>query len=623
MKQLSVIMFFIYSTEQDEDTCGEPVSKYETLPPTCFATDNLPVNNTLDVRTCEKSKCITSDHVDNGTCSDWWPRHCCDVGETEEVNVACDGFTYKASRIKTCKCQMCISKTTVSGRAYGKDKGKTIPFPLGLITVNGQEIARTAMSGHFRFDVPTNLKRAILRFTDIIFDKFMEHVKIVNINEDSDTVVPVVIPMKPKPTPFNPDLGLDIPLESNQNTGVPPISRISIPENSTVTRDGKPYNGPANVTVHYMDPRNRDDLEMANGDFVFESSNGDMFPLQTYGIFQLALRDQNGNPLHTTKPIQTSFDSSLLNVSLDGDGNPDLELWHYDGNKGVWVTQGKMVAPSATSDGRRRLLATELVGSFIPPNIPKMNPYETVTKSRNETYTETYTELVWVGNYDKRVTRTRTKTRQVQYTEDVLKDELCYVCVSAYKDFTLGDPADAGSVSITAYSQDPKDGTYLGIKTETVNEHGQACVMVFCNKLVYLLAEGNGISLLPTSRRLPEFYPLRNERRTSKRKKREVKFESRDLGRALICDEGQVCKGPIYQYDGGKGEKECKDHHADNSFRFAFAPFTKEPSLSLAVGAKNVHGQKLSWYPVPPSEKKFRTCFMKIQIMVSSKCVCS
>lgn len=574
------------------DTCDGPISKLEVLPPTCFVSGDPSRNSTIDTKTCGNGKCISSLQIDNGTCTDWWPHHCCDVGETELVNISCDGFNYQANRIKTCKCQKCISKTTISGRAFGRLNGSVVPLQLGSVYANGQLVSRTSMAGYFRFDVPKSSKMIILHFSDEVFKKLLDHTKTVNAIEGADTQVSVAIPIKPKPISFNPNLGADIQLGSNSNAKQP-SSSISIPDNSLITKDGQPYKGQAKAAVHFMDPRNREDMETANGEFVFESPNGDKLPLQTYGMFHVTLEDHNGNSLQSNKPFRFSLDSSMFNISLDENGNPDLAMWYYDVNKGVWVEQGKMQFSSAVG-GRRKLLDTVIVGDFTPVEIPHMDPYNYHTERKIVGYT----------NCDKSVPI----YKDVQ-VRDAPKSGACFVSVSAYKDFTLQEPADGGSVKVTAYSQEFDGSAYLGTETRSVDDKGHVCLMTFCDKFVYLSAEKDGQKLLPAMHLLPDFYPVHNSSSN-----KEVKFESRYFGAAYDCQNTSPCLGPMYTFANG-GQSKCKST-SDSSFKFRFAPFTKEPSMSLTEGSKNVYDKKLSWYPVSPDKNTFRSCFIKVQVKV-------
>ena len=581
-------------TGHGSDTCANPIPKLETLPASCFVEGDPSKNSTINIKTCRKERCITSSQYDNGTCSDWWPHHCCDVDQSELVNISCDGFSYQTSRVKSCKCQLCVSKTTISGRAFGRSNGKVVPLQLASISANGQQVSSTTMAGYFRFDVPKTGKRVILHFHDGVFKKFLDHTKIVIPSEGVDTQLSVAVPLKPKPIPFNPNIGADIQL-GGSDKGKPPLSSISIPDSSLITEDGQPYKGQAKAAIHFMDPRNRDDMESANGEFVYESPNGDKLPLETFGMFHMTLEDGNGKALKTNKPFKFSLDSSLFNVTLDKDGNPDLALWYYDVNKGIWIQQSKMRFSTSVS-GRRKLLDTVLVGDFMPVEIPHMDPYNYHTERRIVGYTNCDRSVPIYGN--------------VQIKEPTVKNGICFVSVSAYKDFSLRETADIGSVSITAYSQNIDGSAYVGTETRSVDEHGHACLMVFCDKYVYLKAEKDGESLLPATHSLPMDYPVHNAS-----SEKEIKFESRYFGDAYMCPSGTSCKGPMFLYANG-GEQSCRSSHSDSSFRFRFAPFTKEPSLSLTLGSTNVYDKKLSWYPVSPDKNTVRSCFIKVQVKV-------
>ena len=507
-----------------------------------------------------------------------------------------------------------MSKTTISGRAFGRTNGTDEPLQLGRVSLNGEFKTLTTMAGYFRIDVRDDIKRAILTFTDDTFNKLNDHVRIVNIQEGVDTQISVIIPHKPTPVTFNPKTGTNLLLGADK-TGNLPTGSITIPPDALITEDGEPFHGNANVSIHFMDPRSLDDLEKASGAFVSNSANGDKEPLRTYGMFQGIFTDDTGNPLISNKPLSLSLDASLFNISQDKDGNADVSLWHFDENEGVWVEQSKMQFSSAGT-GRRKLLANVVSGLFKPPNVKPMDRYSYSYHTERDRHTRT--TYKWVGNYDSVYPRRQVAVNEVYYTnrqvrDKTLKEGLCWVSVSVYKDVFLRTPADPGSVTVYAYSQELpiKGNAYLGIEHRSVEQNGHVCLLVFCDKLVYIYAEkSDGTRYTPGHHLLPDIYQVYNTTASEKL----VKFESRDFNGAIDCPAGQVCKGPIYQY---LEETKCTTNaRTDGSYRFNFAPATTEPIISLAVGSKNKYDDMLSWYPVSPAKKTFRSCFMKVRIKV-------
>ncbi|WAR29050.1 CILP1-like protein [Mya arenaria] len=159
-------------------------------------------------------------------------------------------------------------------------------------------------------DFPKGIRRVVATFHDPIFKKFTDVTKVIEVNEGSDTFATIVVPLKPVPIPFASNNGTEINLGGNKHT--PPAAKLSIQPDSIVTADGKTFNGNVKASLHFMDPRNRDDMDAANGNFESEGPDGSKVPLSTFGMFKFDMTDDNGTDLTVTdaadlRIIATSF----------------------------------------------------------------------------------------------------------------------------------------------------------------------------------------------------------------------------------------------------------------------------------------------------------------------------
>ena len=593
-----------YSAHKD-DTCSSPVSKIEALPNGCYVTNSLNQDTTVDVQTCSKATCMKRSLQDNGTCTDWWPSHCCDVDQIEKINVTCENYSYETTRVTSCKCTLCIVKTVISGRAFGKKNGKKFPLQLGEIRYNGRFGANTNMAGYFRFQVEKGTKRAVLTLHDGIFKKFLDSTRIFELSEGTEMVVNIVLPFKPDPIPFTPSIGSDIQI-GGDGKGLPPAGTISIPGNSLIDTDGNPYEGSqgAKAHVHFMDPRKAEDIETADGEFVYQTLDGKRMPLRTFGMFHVEIVDNHGSELRLNQPLSFDLDAAQFNFTSDDKGDPDVDLWTWDPNKGIWMEQNKMKFASASGSGRRKLLANVLTGTMPPASTPLMNPVDIITSTSR-------TIVGYRGNCDNRVPIYRDVTTRTP----VVKKGACVVSISVYEDLTLAQKAPKGKISVTAFTKEKNGNSYLGKKTDTIDKNGHICLDIFCDEIVYIYAENAaGERLFPAKHTLPLGYPLINNT------VREVSFESRNFGTAYDCAfdvrpevQNGPCTGPLFTY---ADRLKCPRHNSDASFMFKFAPFTRDPVFTSTVGDKNTYDKKLSWYPVPPSSNTFRSCFLKLSIKV-------
>ncbi len=127
------------------------------------------------------------------------------------------------------------------------------------------------------------------------------------------------------------DLSEGVPIqEDGQTVGSLRISPDALPDGvSQVTG-----------TVTYLDPAA--DLNASpGGDLLALPENSDPnsapVPLETYGMMEFDLRDQNGNEIH-----QLNGDAEVCMAATSGLQQGDVvPLWYYDETRGLWIEEGQ------------------------------------------------------------------------------------------------------------------------------------------------------------------------------------------------------------------------------------------------------------------------------------------
>ena len=571
----------------------------QKLPDGCFHSGDATLNSTIDVGTCGQAKCINNNLQDNGSCTDFWPHHCCEAGHTELINIQCNGFSYKMPRLLTCVCTECRYVTTLSGRAFGRQNGTEVPLKLGEVLFRGKRVARTNMAGFFRFEVPLGIERVVVMFSDPVFKTLLDVTKIVQVKEGAETVFAAIMPLSPNPVPFDSTNGTE--MSFGEATGLSAVGSLKIPKNSLVDSEGQPFIGNANAELHYSDPRNMDSLEEANGQFETESEDGETLPLRTYGVLSLKLQDDKGNDVRSNKPVRISLDTDAFSIPLDSNGNPKAHIWNYDNNKGIWVDVGQLKVATPGSPGARRLLQakSQYFLDIIPANIPVTDLDEHITQT------------IKVQNPSR-------STTNIDYPVTVIrnnpKEGGCYVSVSVYSDPYFKEPYMDNDVTINAYVFE--NNAFTSKASRSVLTNGHACLEIFCSKNITITVQRGSESFIP---KVNHYVPVPLEFKNINNNF--VNFFGLEFGEALDCSDTNVyktetagaCHGPVYKRE---NSRQCDAVKAqDASFMFQFAAPSKPPTMTFIEG-EQTFDKRLSWYSQPPSSNRFRSCFIKLRVKV-------
>jgi hypothetical protein len=114
----------------------------------------------------------------------------------------------------------------------------------------------------------------------------------------------------------------------------------SIPASSLVRADGSIYSGTVSADMLYLDPNDPDfDAAMPGGDLAAIRSNNSEAQLISYGMTEISLVDNAGNPLQ----LKENANSELTFPIPEGmENNPPatIPLWYFDEERGVWVEEG-------------------------------------------------------------------------------------------------------------------------------------------------------------------------------------------------------------------------------------------------------------------------------------------
>ena len=114
---------------------------------------------------------------------------------------------------------------------------------------------------------------------------------------------------------------------------------VDLPAGGFVDADGNAFTGNVNVEATFYDLESDfedgNELNATPGDFTAIDGNGEYQRLESYGMFQVNLTDDNGNELNV------STDAATV-VPLQGAGytlGEIIPMWHYDEVEGRWIEE--------------------------------------------------------------------------------------------------------------------------------------------------------------------------------------------------------------------------------------------------------------------------------------------
>ena len=222
------------------------------------------------------------------------------------------------------------TSTPISGKIYDEN-GNVLN---GATVLSGDNQATTDSSGQFNINVDTIIgNRYVLRIKkDGYFDRIYS--KMV-----SDTMGYPIQLIKKEPSKF-------VTLKKfNANEGViikVNGATVTIPESSLAKSDGSEYNGTVDISVVYLSPTESPAMEplMPGADLMAIANDGDTVPLISYGMVNVEMSDEDGNPLQ----LKDGCEAYLKYPAPEGFTVHDtIPLWYFNEENGLWVEDGYSV----------------------------------------------------------------------------------------------------------------------------------------------------------------------------------------------------------------------------------------------------------------------------------------
>lgn len=222
------------------------------------------------------------------------------------------------------------TSTPISGKIYDEN-GNVLN---GATVLSGNSQATTDSSGQFNINVDTIIgNRHVLRIQkDGYFDRIYSKMA-------SDTMDYPIQLIKKESSDFV-SFG-KFKSEEGATVTVNGAS-VTIPKSGLVKRDGNDYNGTVDISVVYLSPTESPALEplMPGADLMAIANDGDTVPLISYGMVNVEMSDEDGNPLQ----LKDGCEAYLKYPAPKGFTSHDtIPLWYFNEESGLWVEDGYSV----------------------------------------------------------------------------------------------------------------------------------------------------------------------------------------------------------------------------------------------------------------------------------------
>lgn len=112
---------------------------------------------------------------------------------------------------------------------------------------------------------------------------------------------------------------------------------LTLPDQLTY-EDGSAYTGAVKVQSHYYNPAEQGFLEAAPGNMSAIGADGNIYTLESYGMYAVELSDASGNTLHlpdgATAKLRFPMPANYSSVPQE------IPLWSMDEASGKWIEEG-------------------------------------------------------------------------------------------------------------------------------------------------------------------------------------------------------------------------------------------------------------------------------------------
>ena len=405
-----------------------------TLTSGCSVTVNGNNVTTIDVGKCVSEPCVLR--------HDTRPGRCCGPVVTEDVTVTCDGFTYHVTKVVFCGCGECDNngEVDVSGTVSVQKSiaGQIVVTRVNAsLVVSGNDIdpndTETYSDGLFSFTATPEAGRIVIRFFQQPSEDFLPQIITIDVPRGVSSISrQVVLQAKPDPVPLNASLGGEVRTSSTDGSPT-----VSIPPDSLVYADGTPYSGSVNVYPTFADPRSRQSISTAPGEFSFVNAEGESQDLQTNGVIGLFFETETGEPLQLSGKATLTFDADTLGIGKTDSGDLDSYAWTMDADTGKW----KMAAPLKAVGRRRKRAVISVTIIVIRIIIPYPLPY-------------------------------------INLDKPALRRMRCTLIIQVYADMWYRQPLSG--VSLQVVTMTTNGLIYIGYTMGYTNWKGRACVTVMC-----------------------------------------------------------------------------------------------------------------------------------------------
>ena len=209
----------------------------------------------------------------------------------------------------------------------------TNDFPLsGVKVTTGTASAMTDGKGEFKFSEAEVIDgRAVLKF-----EKSGYFTLTRSREKESEMFIDAVLYPK-----GNSDITLHTTFDAAEETTLKVGKmKVDIAASGIMRADGSDYSGTVTADMIYLDPNNKSFAGMMpGGDLMATRSDDSETMLLSYGMFNVLLADDAGNPLQlkTGSPATTSFP---IPKGMETDAPATMPLWHFDEEKGIWIEDG-------------------------------------------------------------------------------------------------------------------------------------------------------------------------------------------------------------------------------------------------------------------------------------------